>query len=35
MLDAITGSKEQFAEFIKAESAKWSKVVREAGLKIE
>jgi tripartite-type tricarboxylate transporter receptor subunit TctC len=35
MLDAIAGSPEQFAEFIKAEAAKWSKVVKDANLKIE
>ena len=35
LLDPITGSPEQFAEFIKAEAAKWSKVVKDAKLKIE
>ncbi len=35
MLDSIQGSPEQFAEFIKAEAAKWSKVVKDANLKIE
>ena len=35
MLDAIPGSPEQFADFIKAEAAKWSKVVKDANLKIE
>ena len=35
MLDAIPGSPEQFAEFIKAEAAKWSKVVKDANLKVE
>ena len=35
LLDAITGSPEQFAEFIKAEAAKWSKVVKAANLKID
>jgi tripartite-type tricarboxylate transporter receptor subunit TctC len=35
MLDPITGSPEQFAEFIKAEAAKWSKVVKEANLRVE
>ena len=35
MLEAIAGSPEQFAEFIKAEAAKWSKVVKDANLKIE
>jgi tripartite-type tricarboxylate transporter receptor subunit TctC len=35
LLDPITGSPEQFAEFIKAEAAKWSKVVKDAKLKID
>ena len=35
MLDPIAGSPEQFAAFIKAEAAKWSKVVKDANLKIE
>jgi tripartite-type tricarboxylate transporter receptor subunit TctC len=35
LLDAITGSPEQFAAFIQAEAAKWSKVVKDANLKIE
>jgi tripartite-type tricarboxylate transporter receptor subunit TctC len=35
MLEANTGSPEQFAEFIKAEAAKWSKVVKDANLKID
>jgi len=35
MLDPIAGSPEQFAEFIKAEATKWSKVVKDANLKIE
>ena len=33
MLDPIAGSPDQFAEFIKAEAAKWSKVVKDANLK--
>jgi tripartite-type tricarboxylate transporter receptor subunit TctC len=35
MLDPIAGSPAQFAEFIKAEAAKWSKVVKDANLKVE
>ena len=35
MLEANTGSPEQFAEFIQAEAAKWSKVVKDANLKID
>ncbi|HYJ44406.1 MAG TPA: tripartite tricarboxylate transporter substrate binding protein [Xanthobacteraceae bacterium] len=35
MLEANTGSPEQFAEFIKAEAAKWSKVVKDANLKVD
>jgi tripartite-type tricarboxylate transporter receptor subunit TctC len=35
MLEANTGSPELFAEFIKAEAAKWSKVVKDANLKID
>jgi tripartite-type tricarboxylate transporter receptor subunit TctC len=35
MLEANTGSTDQFAAFIKAEAAKWSKVVKDANLKIE
>ena len=34
-LDPIAGSPGQFAEFIKAEAAKWSKVVTDANLKVE
>jgi tripartite-type tricarboxylate transporter receptor subunit TctC len=32
--NAMTGTPEAFAGFVKAETAKWSKVVREAGVKI-
>ena len=35
MLDPIIGSPDQFAEFIKAEAAKWSKVVKDANLRID
>ena len=35
MLDPIAGSPDQFAEFIKAEAAKWSKVVKDANLRVE
>lgn len=35
MLDPIAGSPSQFAEFIRAEAAKWSKVVKDANLKVE
>ena len=34
-LDAITGSPDEFAAFIKAEADKWSKVIREANIKVE
>jgi len=34
MLDSITGSPAEFAAFIDAESAKWSKLIRETGLKV-
>jgi tripartite-type tricarboxylate transporter receptor subunit TctC len=32
--EAMTGTPEEFAAFVKAEQAKWSKVVRDAGVKI-
>jgi len=35
MLEPMTGSPEQFAEFIRAEAVKWSKVVRDAKVKLE
>jgi tripartite-type tricarboxylate transporter receptor subunit TctC len=35
MLDSIAGSPEQFAAFIKAEADKWSKVVKDAKLRVE
>jgi len=35
MLDPIAGSPDQFAEFIKSEAAKWSKVVKDANLRVE
>lgn len=35
MLEANTGSPEQFAAFIEAEAAKWSKVVKAANLKVD
>jgi tripartite-type tricarboxylate transporter receptor subunit TctC len=31
--DPIGGSQQQFAEYVKAEIAKWGKVVRETGAK--
>jgi tripartite-type tricarboxylate transporter receptor subunit TctC len=34
-LDPIAGSPAQFAEFIQAEAAKWSKVVKDANLRVE
>jgi tripartite-type tricarboxylate transporter receptor subunit TctC len=34
LFEAITTSPEQFAEFIRAESQKWSKVLREANVRI-
>ena len=33
--DPLTGTPEQFAEFIKAETVRWGKVIREAGIKAE
>ena len=35
MLSSIAGTPEQFTALIKADTAKWSKVLREAGLKLE
>lgn len=35
MLGQIEGSADRFAEFVKAESAKWKKLVRDADLKVE
>ena len=35
MLDPIADSLGQFAEFIKAEATKWSKVVKDANLRVE
>jgi tripartite-type tricarboxylate transporter receptor subunit TctC len=35
MLDPIAGSPEQFTAFIAAEAAKWSKVIKDANLKID
>jgi tripartite-type tricarboxylate transporter receptor subunit TctC len=34
-LGAIPGSPDQFAAFIKAEAAKWSKVIKDANIKVE
>jgi hypothetical protein len=33
--DALGGSPEQFASFLKAEHAKWGRVVRESGARAE
>jgi tripartite-type tricarboxylate transporter receptor subunit TctC len=33
--EAMTGTPDAFADFVKAEAAKWSKVVREAGIKVD
>jgi tripartite-type tricarboxylate transporter receptor subunit TctC len=33
--DPLTGTPEQFGEFIKAETARWGKVIRDAGIKAE
>jgi tripartite-type tricarboxylate transporter receptor subunit TctC len=35
MFEPLVTSPEEFVAFIKSEQAKWSKVIREAGLKIE
>jgi tripartite-type tricarboxylate transporter receptor subunit TctC len=35
MFESMVSSPEQFAEFIKADSIKWSKVLREANIKID
>jgi tripartite-type tricarboxylate transporter receptor subunit TctC len=35
MFQPMTGSPEEFTAFIKSESQKWSKVVRDSNLKIE
>ena len=33
--EAVGSTPEQFAAFVRAEHAKWGKVIREAGIKIE
>ena len=35
MFESMVSSPEQFAEFIKADSAKWGKVLRDANIKVE
>ncbi|MCX7311876.1 MAG: tripartite tricarboxylate transporter substrate binding protein [Alphaproteobacteria bacterium] len=35
MFESMVSTPEQFAEFIKADSAKWSKVLREANIKVD
>ena len=35
MFQPMTGSSEQFSAFIKSEAQKWSKVIRDASLKVE
>jgi tripartite-type tricarboxylate transporter receptor subunit TctC len=35
MFESMVSSPEQFAEFIKADSAKWSKVLRDANIKVD
>ena len=35
MFESMAGSPDAFADFIRAETAKWGKVVRDANLKIE
>ena len=35
MFQSMNGSPEEFSAFIKSEAQKWSKVVRDANLKIE
>lgn len=33
--DVIGNSSEQFAAFVRAESVKWARVIKEAGIKAE
>ena len=35
LLGSITGSPDEFAEFIRAEAVKWSKVIKDANLKVD
>jgi tripartite-type tricarboxylate transporter receptor subunit TctC len=35
MFESMVSSPEQFADFIKSDSAKWSKVLREANIKAD
>jgi tripartite-type tricarboxylate transporter receptor subunit TctC len=35
MFEPMVSSPEQFAEFIKADNAKWSKVLHEANIKVD
>jgi tripartite-type tricarboxylate transporter receptor subunit TctC len=35
MFEPMVSTPEQFAEFIKTDSAKWSKVLREANIKAD
>jgi len=35
MFDPLTSSPEQFAEFLKSETRKWGKVIRDANLKAD
>jgi hypothetical protein len=35
VIDSIAGAPEQFAERIRTESAKWEKVIHDAGVKVE
>ena len=35
MFESMVSSPEQFAEFIKPDSAKWSKVLRDANIKAD
>jgi tripartite-type tricarboxylate transporter receptor subunit TctC len=33
--DIVANSPEQFAQYLREETAKWSKIVRDAGIKLE
>jgi tripartite-type tricarboxylate transporter receptor subunit TctC len=33
--DVVANSPEQFAQYLREETAKWSKIVKDAGIKLE
>jgi tripartite-type tricarboxylate transporter receptor subunit TctC len=35
MFESMTGPADEFAAFVKAERAKWAKLIAEVGIKIE